>query len=57
MFNLDDWLKKASVHRSQASESGTDSETSKAHFCNWSVDDALLAELVQQAFGDLRKIE
>lgn len=47
--------RKVIIHWSQASESGTDSETSKAHFCDWSVDDALLAELVQQAFRNLRQ--
>ena len=47
--------KKGFIHRPQASETGTNSDTSKAHFCDWSVDDALLSKLVQQPFRYLRE--
>lgn len=49
------YLEKVFIHRSQASETCTNSETGKAHFCNWGVDDALLAKLVQQSFCHLRE--
>jgi hypothetical protein len=43
------------LHWPQSSKTSTDGQTSKAHFCDRSIDDAFLAKLVQQAFGNLHK--
>ena len=48
-------LRRDVVHWSQTSEGSTGSQTSETHLGNGSVDDALLAELVQETLGDLER--
>lgn len=41
---------------SESSESGTNSDTGEAHFCDWCVNDTLVAILLPETTRDLRKL-
>lgn len=41
------------VHGAEAGQRGSGGQSSESHLGNWSINDTLLAELVQQSFCDL----